>query len=282
MAQAVARLLRFLRRPSRHRSHRSHLEAHPRPGLRRHVHRGGGGRPGLWVRQLCGPRKHLGNPAGVLPGGPVRAAVRSRPRHRQGTHRMAAQRHARRRLGTFVLGHAGGQRSRPQALQQFRAGGRFRPLRRQATLAMPSSMRIRVYQSTDEEAVVALWQECGLTRPWNDPRKDIARKLTEQPELFLVGTFEGPVISTAMVGFDGHRGWVYYLAVAPKYRGKSFGRMLMQEAERLLIERGCPKLNLQVRSSNPEAVEFYRRLGYTQDEVVSLGRRLIPDGAAQL
>ena len=130
--------------------------------------------------------------------------------------------------------------------------------------------------------LVALWQECGLTRPWNDPRRDIARKLTVQPELFVVGTFEGAVISTAMVGFDGHRGWVYYLAVAPKYRGKSFGRMLMQEAERLLIERGCPKLNLQVRSSNPEAVEFYRRLGYTQDEVVSLGRRLIPDGAAQL
>src|SRR6266568_4201031 len=108
-------------------------------------------------------------------------------------------------------------------------------------------MKIRKYEPQDEQAVVALWQECGLTRPWNDPRRDIARKLTVQPELFLVGTFEGPVISTAMVGFDGHRGWVYYLAVAPKYRGKSFGRMLMQEAERLLIERGCPKLNLQVQ-----------------------------------
>src|SRR3989442_377392 len=151
-----------------------------------------------------------------------------------------------------------------------------------ATLGVTQIMKIRKYEPQDEQAVVALWQECGLTRPWNDPRRDIARKLTVQPELFLVGTFEGAVISTAMVGFDGHRGWVYYLAVAPKYRGKSFGRMLMQEAERLLIERGCPKLNLQVRSSNPEAVEFYRSLGYTQDEVVSLGRRLIPDGAAQL
>jgi ribosomal protein S18 acetylase RimI-like enzyme len=142
-------------------------------------------------------------------------------------------------------------------------------------------MKIRAYETPDEQAVIALWQECGLTRPWNDPRRDIACKLTEQPELFLVGTYEGAVVSTAMVGFDGHRGWVYYLAVAPKHRGKSFGRTLMQEAERLLIERGCPKLNLQVRTSNAEAVEFYRKLGYAQDAVVSFGRRLIPDGGAQ-
>ena len=102
-------------------------------------------------------------------------------------------------------------------------------------------------------------------------------RLTQQPELFLVGIHEDTVVGTAMVGFDGHRGWVYYLAVAPKQRGQSFGRMLMQEAERLLIERGCPKINLQIRSSNTEATEFYRKLGYTQDDVVSFGRRLIPD-----
>ena len=148
-------------------------------------------------------------------------------------------------------------------------------------LGVTQTMIIRAYELNDEPAVIALWQECGLTRPWNDPHRDIARKLTEQPELFLVGTYEGALVSTAMVGFDGHRGWVYYLAVALKHRGQSFGRMLMQEAERLLIERGCPKLNLQVRSSNTDAVEFYRKLGYTQDEVVSFGRRLIPDGAAQ-
>ena len=138
-------------------------------------------------------------------------------------------------------------------------------------------MRIRAYEPDDEAAVIALWQECGLTRPWNDPRRDIARKLTQQPELFLVGIHEDTVVGTAMVGFDGHRGWVYYLAVAPKQRGQSFGRMLMQEAERLLIERGCPKINLQIRSSNTEATEFYRKLGYTQDDAVSFGRRLIPD-----
>jgi ribosomal protein S18 acetylase RimI-like enzyme len=138
-------------------------------------------------------------------------------------------------------------------------------------------MKIRTYEPDDEPAVIALWQECGLTRPWNDPRRDIARKLTQQPELFLVGTCEGAIVSTAMVGFDGHRGWVYYLAVAPRHRRHSFGRRLMQEAERLLIERGCPKLSLQLRSSNTDAAEFYRKLGYTQDEVVSFGRRLIPD-----
>lgn len=141
-------------------------------------------------------------------------------------------------------------------------------------------MKIRAYESKDEPAVIALWQECGLTRPWNDPRRDIARKLTEQPELFLVGVHEQTVVATAMVGFDGHRGWVYYLGVAPEMRRKSFGRMLMREAERLLVERGCPKLNLQVRIANADAIEFYRRLGYEQDAVVSFGRRLIADDSA--
>ena len=138
-------------------------------------------------------------------------------------------------------------------------------------------MRIRAYQSADEAAIVALWKECGLTRPWNDPHRDIARKLTEQPELFLVGTLGNEIVASAMVGFDGHRGWVYYLAVAERHRKRSFGRVLMQEAERLLIERGCPKLNLLVRSSNAGVIEFYRRLGYVRDEAVSLGKRLIPD-----
>ncbi len=138
-------------------------------------------------------------------------------------------------------------------------------------------MRIRVYHSTDEEAVVALWQECGLTRPWNDPRKDIARKLTEQPELFLVGTVDFKLVATAMIGFDGHRGWVYYLAVTPAHRKHSHGRALMDEAERQLIARGCPKINLLVRSSNTAVIEFYRSLGYAQDDSVSLGKRLIKD-----
>ena len=138
-------------------------------------------------------------------------------------------------------------------------------------------MKIRSYRPADEAAIVALWKECGLTRPWNDPHKDIARKLTQQPELFLVGTLDDEIVASAMVGFDGHRGWVYYLAVAERHRKHSFGRALMQEVERLLIERGCPKINLQVRSSNAGVIEFYRKLGYSVDETVSLGKRLIPD-----
>lgn len=142
---------------------------------------------------------------------------------------------------------------------------------------MQPPMRIRAYHPTDEEAVVALWLECGLTRPWNDPRKDIARKLTEQPELFLVGTVDFKLVATAMIGFDGHRGWVYYLAVAPGHRKHSHGRALMDEAERRLIARGCPKINLLVRSTNSAVIEFYRGLGYAQDDAVSLGKRLIKD-----
>lgn len=138
-------------------------------------------------------------------------------------------------------------------------------------------MEIRSYRAADEGAVIALWEACGLTRPWNDPRKDIARKMAEQPELFLVGTVGGELVATAMAGYDGHRGWVYYLAVAPGHRRKSCGRALMQEVERLLLARGCPKLNLQVRAGNAEVLEFYRRLGYSVEERVSLGRRLIPD-----
>ncbi len=139
------------------------------------------------------------------------------------------------------------------------------------------AFRIRAYRADDETAVIALWQGCGLTRPWNDPRRDIARKLTVQPELFFV-VDDGPLlVATAMVGYDGHRGWVNYLAVAESHRRLGLGRRLMAEAERALIERGCPKINLQIRTSNAAVVAFYARFGYAQDDVVSLGRRLIPD-----
>jgi ribosomal protein S18 acetylase RimI-like enzyme len=138
-------------------------------------------------------------------------------------------------------------------------------------------MKIRPFRPADEASVIGLWHACGLTRPWNDPHRDIERKLSEQPELFLVATEKDALIGSAMVGFDGHRGWVYYLAVSPQHRRLSIGRALMQEAEQLLVERGCPKINLLVRSSNAEVIAFYRKLGYTQDDVVSLGRRLIHD-----
>jgi len=136
---------------------------------------------------------------------------------------------------------------------------------------------IRAFRKGDEDAVVALWQACGLTRPWNDPRKDIARKLTVQPELFLVGELDGKVVATLMAGFEGHRGWVNYLAVVPERRRQGFGRVLMLEAEERLLALGCPKANVQVRDSNQEALGFYKSIGYLQDEAVSLGKRLIAD-----
>ena len=141
-------------------------------------------------------------------------------------------------------------------------------------------MKIRPFHVSDAPAVVALWQDCGLSRPWNDPHKDIARKLEVQRELFLVGTVDATLIASIMAGYEGHRGWVNYLAVAPSLRGRGYGRQLMRHVEQLLMERGCPKVNIQVRATNTDVIEFYRRIGYAQDEAVSLGKRLIPDEPA--
>lgn len=138
-------------------------------------------------------------------------------------------------------------------------------------------MLIRPFHDDDTEAVVALWRAAGLTRPWNDPHRDIARKRTVQPELFLVGEVEGRVIASAMAGYDGHRGWVNYLAVDPAHRGRGHARALMAEVERLLTALGCPKVNLQVRADNDEALGFYAALGYSVDAAVSLGKRLVDD-----
>ena len=140
-----------------------------------------------------------------------------------------------------------------------------------------SVTKIRPFAVTDTDEVVALWEECGLVRPWNDPRKDIERKLRVQPELFLVAQDGTEVVGSVMAGFDGHRGWIYYLAVAGSHQQRSLGRALMQQAEKLLVEMGCPKVNLMVRSTNEAVIGFYRRLGYEQDDVVSMGKRLLAD-----
>src|SRR5581483_7936638 len=123
-------------------------------------------------------------------------------------------------------------------------------------------MLIRAFQPEDEEAVIALWQRCELVRPSNDPKKDIQRKLKVRPDLFLVGLLESKIIASVMAGYEGHRGWLNYVAVDPKYQRRGLARKIMAEAERLLREAGCPKINLQVRSSNRAAMEFYRRVGY--------------------
>ena len=140
-----------------------------------------------------------------------------------------------------------------------------------------ASMLIRAFDESDGPAVVALWQACALTRPWNDPAQDIVRKLAVQRDLFLVGIRDGVLMASAMAGYDGHRGWVNYLAVHPDWRRQRHGEALMHAVERRLLALGCPKLNLQVRSGNTQVLDFYRALGYLQDDVVSLGKRLISD-----
>jgi ribosomal protein S18 acetylase RimI-like enzyme len=129
----------------------------------------------------------------------------------------------------------------------------------------------------DEDAVIALWQECGLTRPHNDPRRDIRRKLLVQGELFLVGVSEATLVATVMAGYDGHRGWLNYLAVHPSCRRRGLGRQLVEAAEARLRTLGCAKINLQVRDDNMQAVAFYHRIGFLPDRVVCLGKRLVVD-----
>ena len=138
-----------------------------------------------------------------------------------------------------------------------------------------SSLSIRPFAPADEAAVVTLWTECELTRPWNDPRADIRRKLRAQPDLFLVGEQDGQVVATVMAGYDGHRGWINYLAVSPRRRREGLGRRMMEEAQRRLAALGCPKINLQVRTSNKVVIAFYERLGFAVDDVISLGKRLV-------
>jgi len=138
-------------------------------------------------------------------------------------------------------------------------------------------MIIRPYCAADEAALLALWQECDLLRPQNAPRKDIARKLKVNPEWFLVGELDGGIVAAVMAGYEGHRGWINYLAVSPARRRTGLGRALMVEAERLLRTAGCPKINLQVRTSNREVIAFYQQIGFAPDDVVSLGKRLEVD-----
>jgi len=140
------------------------------------------------------------------------------------------------------------------------------------------SIEVRAFAPVDEDAVVALWEEAGLTRPWNDPRADIRRKLTVQPELFLVAIDGSTVVGSVMAGYDGHRGWLYYLATAGSHRGRGIGAALVAEAERLLEAMGCPKVQLMVRPDNTGARGFYGALGYEPFETWATGKRLIVDG----
>ena len=138
-------------------------------------------------------------------------------------------------------------------------------------------MEIRVFVEADTDAVVDLWQLADLTHPNNDPFLDIKRKMNDSPWGFLVAMDGRTIIGSIMVGYDGHRGWINYLACHPNHRRRGVAKSLMNEAKNLLLERGCPKINLQVRSGNESAVKFYESIGYSDDNVISFGLRLIPD-----
>lgn len=135
-------------------------------------------------------------------------------------------------------------------------------------------MTISPATAGDREAIVELWREAGLTRPWNDPIADFDMALTGPASAVLAARVDGRLAGSVMVGFDGHRGWVYYLSVAPARRGEGIGRALMEESERWLAARGCPKIQLMVRGDNAGARGFYTALGYAVQDVVTIGRRL--------
>lgn len=137
-------------------------------------------------------------------------------------------------------------------------------------------MDIRPFRDSDKNVVIALWNEVFPDNPpWNEPASNIQLKSSVQPELFFVAELGDEVAGTAMAGFDGHRGWVYFLAVAPTHRRKGIGRALMQHAENALAELGCTKTNLQVRPGNDRALSFYQQIGYGVEERISMGKRLI-------
>jgi len=136
---------------------------------------------------------------------------------------------------------------------------------------------IRPYHPDYEKEFVDLWFECDLLTPQNNPRRDIERKLGVNPDWFLMGIIGGKVVATCMAGYEGHRGWINYLAVSPQYRRQGIASFMMNQAESRLRAAGCPKINLQIRETNTEVMHFYESIGYAKDLVMSMGKRLEHD-----
>ncbi len=139
---------------------------------------------------------------------------------------------------------------------------------------MPPSLSIREYQSADRDALIALWEACGLTRPWNDPATDIAFCTARPESTILIGETDGRIAAAVMTGHDGHRGWFYYLAVEPALQKAGHGRAMVQAAEAWLKARGVPKVMLMVRPENDKVHAFYDALGYEEEKRVIFAKRL--------
>ncbi len=142
---------------------------------------------------------------------------------------------------------------------------------------MHDDLIIERFAPADEPALVSLWQDCGLVVPWNNPSADIARKLADSPELFFVGKIRRQLVASCMAGYDGHRGWIYYLAVAPGMQRRGIAARLVAHAEAALAACGCPKIDLMVRNSNQSVLDFYQGIGYREDPVKVLSKRLVVD-----
>ncbi len=142
---------------------------------------------------------------------------------------------------------------------------------------MNIKMNTRPFDKSDLQAVIDLWKDCGLVVPWNDPVKDIDRKLKVDPDLFLVGELAGEIVASVMGGYEGHRGWINYLAVSPRHQRKGYGRLIMEVVELAMRQKGCPKINLQIRGSNTEMASFYQAIGYEIEDAIGLGKRLETD-----
>ncbi|MBU8920785.1 MAG: GNAT family acetyltransferase [Bacteroidales bacterium] len=146
-------------------------------------------------------------------------------------------------------------------------------------------IQLRPFVEKDRRSLIRLWESCDLVVPWNDPSKDIDRKLRVDPDLLLVLVRRsgddregGELVASVMGGYEGHRGWINYLAVDPRHRGRGYARTIMKEIEERIRAKGCPKINLQVRENNKAAIDFYKHFGYADDHLISLGKRLVDDG----
>lgn len=140
-----------------------------------------------------------------------------------------------------------------------------------------NKIKIREYQYSDEQQVIDLWFACKLVVPWNNPILDIERKLKVNPELFLVGEINNQVIASVMGGYEGHRGWINYLAVLPEFQRKGYAKEIMSVVEKKLKYIGCPKINLQIRSNNESVIKFYESIGYFDEHMTSMGKKLSDD-----
>lgn len=140
--------------------------------------------------------------------------------------------------------------------------------------ANSDDLDIREIEDADVSSLIALWQTSGLTRPWNDPEADIDQARGNTHSKILVGLLQGEIVASIMVGEDGHRGWVYYLAVDPRHKQHGLGRCMMDAAELWLRGRGVPKLNLMIRNDNAAATGFYERIGYSRSDVVCYQKTL--------